>query len=231
MGAAERLSRASGPAPERRRSSSSEHDEAFELDHWCVEIHEEIVCLSTRQVWMGLAQGRLRPETPVWRDGLGHWVAISALPDFTEEPLDDEEPVSVPERSEVRLRRVALPVRTTVSEELPSSRVWGGLRAWAASASQGARRGARAVGRFGRRVLVAPRRAITWRNVGAGVAFSLVFAGLISLTLSGLRPERATIPRAQRFAVDVAERARFVSARVRTKSLENEQAWWHDRWR
>ena len=68
---------------------------------WCVERKDGIACMTTLQVFTGLATGDLVPDTRVWRDGYGNWIAIAESRDLTDVDLEE----LIPEQSEIRLRR------------------------------------------------------------------------------------------------------------------------------
>ncbi len=81
-------------------------DDESEQGPWCVDLGDAIACMSTVQVWLALASGKVVPETKVWRDGMGCWLVIAQVPELTDE--DDPaqlERQSVPEQSEIRRRR------------------------------------------------------------------------------------------------------------------------------
>lgn len=239
MGAAERLSRASGNGGSAHDHGDWESEPGEELDRWCAEVDGQLVCLSTRQVWTALAQGRLRPETPVWRDGRGHWTPILDVPELTDD--GDEARISVPERSEIRPRR-----RHPVEGE-------GGGRAGVARGGVADRRGVGAATlallRTGPSVLRALRARLiaamcrAWskrfsvlkaRALRRTATVCLFVAGLALAAVAWVRLPASVavpVPRAQRVAVDVAERARLVAARVGQRSLQRERDWWAQRWR
>lgn len=239
MGAAERISRASALADDSFDRGSLLPDEDLELDQWCVEMDGAIACLSTRQVWMALAQGRIGSETPVWRDGLGHWAPIADVVELTHDT--EGERVSVPERSEIRVRRP----RPTPLPSVPEEPVHGSALSAGNSWLVGALR--RASGLFVARLIARPRalvgavgqlarRGLAAARAPLGKGTALALVGIASVCGLGAGVHRARtaavaeIPRAQRVAVDVAERARLLSARARMHTAEVERRFWHDGW-
>ncbi|MBM4359254.1 MAG: DUF4339 domain-containing protein [Deltaproteobacteria bacterium] len=210
-------------------------DEALP-DQWCVEVEGSLACLSTRQVWMGLAQGRLTPTTPIWRDGLGHWAPIEAVPELTDE--EAEERVSVPERSEIRARRrMTTPPPVSPPPELLRSGV--ARRASSVPAVVGAIVGVllalpALVGAASSRLFGVLRRPALRKAARRSLAVSLSIGAVVG-ALAGVQHLRendlARVPRAQRVAVDFAERARVLSARGRQSAAEAEQRFWGERWR
>ncbi len=227
MGAAERISRSSDHASQRRSLSSWEGEETCDYDQWCVELDGSITCLSKRQLWTALARGRVAPETPVWRDGLGHWVAIADVAELT---VDDEDlRVSVPERSEIRVRRVPSPLAVSALDR-PSR--------WRTRSVELAtlpftliRLGAAATGTASARAVRSVGRRLTRRAVlRAAAIVTLAVAGAVA-GIHGASLADDDVPRAQRVGVDVAEYARFLSARVHMRTVENERIWWSERWR
>lgn len=233
MGAAERILRRSDDLSELRGLDSWDAEEPQELDQWCVELDGSLACLSKRQVWMALARGDLGPATPVWRDGLGHWAAIADVPELTDD--EDEASVSVPDRSEIRVRRLPLPKSESARWRVETRRfVTTGARRFVAigpiSWAFVGRRAARA-----RALYVRSRRMIGRRVT---LRFLCVTGALVVLALVGTwcvlhapQARRGDVPRAHRVAVDVAEHARLVSARIRTRTVEQERIWWRERWR
>jgi hypothetical protein len=232
MGASARVSKSLTPsgADGSRVDSWDEDADDVVPDLWCVEVDGAIECLSTRQVWKGLAQGRLTPTTPIWRDGLGHWAPIEAVAELTDD--EGEERVTVPERSEIRARRRATPVPTS------------GLRSRAKSDPRVGSRVIATAGRFVGAALALPalvgalasrgaevgRRSAVWRVLLAFV----VLGGGLALGLSwfrGRETEPVRVPRAQRVAVDVGERVRLLCIRGRQNAAEAERRFWGERWR
>jgi len=235
MGAAKRLSWTSRYTDDSVDRGSLAADGELDLDQWCVEIDGALACLSTRQVWMALAQGRISPESPVWRDGLGHWVPIFNVLELTQG--DEEERVSVPERSEIRVRRrpptrrsieqAASPKESLATRGLARARalldavgrgvsasrdgiahaalLWAG-RAWSAARS---------------------RRALRLYVVVGGL---FVSTAVVVAVAHARELALAEVPRAQRVAVDVADRVRLLSARTRMQTAEAERRFWRDRW-
>jgi hypothetical protein len=96
--------------------------------HWCVDDGTTIACLTSRELWDAVSTRRMPTDTRVWREGFGHWHALAEI-------LEAEERITVPERSEIRLR--ARPFQTLPCEltaepaaSLQSLRTWlGRLRA------------------------------------------------------------------------------------------------------
>jgi hypothetical protein len=244
MGAAERLSRVSRHADDSFDRGSLAPEEKLDFDQWCVEIDGTLACLSTRQVWMALAQGRIAPDTPVWRDGLGHWAPIVDVLELTQG--DEDERVSVPERSEIRVRRAAPPpvaaevaaATSPAPDELPAPRsriILAAQRVRELFGAMGAVFVAAAAW-VARRARFLARRA--WGALGSPVARRLYVAvalvaivGLVATVAVRVRDaDLAKVPRAQRVAVDVADRARIVSARARMQTAEAERRFWRDGW-
>lgn len=216
--------------------SDWEPDEGdLDVDLWCVDVGGTLECLSTRQVWMRLAQGRLSPTTPVWRDGLGHWAPIETIADLTDEGADER--VSVPERSEIRARRrpdsLARSAGPSLDEEVsddagldeaPDGSRSRGASLLALVALVGAARK-----RLAAKLWSAAVRRVLRRSLFALVVLGGLFAG--GYGWLKYREGRAlVVPRARRVAVDVAERARLLSARGRQSAEEAERSFWGARW-
>ncbi|MBM4376080.1 MAG: hypothetical protein FJ095_13425 [Deltaproteobacteria bacterium] len=235
MGAAERLSRTSRYADDSLDRGSLVPDEELDLDQWCVELDGALACLSTRQVWMALAQGRIAPETPVWRDGLGHWAPILDVLELTQG--DEEERVSVPERSEIRVRRPPPAPLSTEPAASPreslSTRSLARGRALVDAVGRGvaASRGliAHVVLLWASRAWAAARSPLA-RKLYAVLGGLSIAIGAAVAVFHAREAAVAKVPRAQRVAVDVADRARLVSARARMQTAEAERRFWRDRW-
>jgi len=122
------------------RPAASDYD-VDEHGPWCVDDGVSIVCLSTLQVWMALAAGRLDPKTKVWRDGRGYWQPIEQIAELTYAPdaqLAEELIDEVPEISEVVIRRQQSALVQDEEDEPPTlprpprprPRPWWLSRAW-----------------------------------------------------------------------------------------------------
>lgn len=132
---------------------------------WCVDDGASIACLTSRELWDAVTAGRVSTEVRVWREGFGHWHALGEI-------LDAEERVTVPERSEIRVR--AQPLRTMPCELGPELRR--GLHPLRAlrAALRGAWRGWRGLGRKLRDAAPTPwMAACAGVVVGAAAALSL----------------------------------------------------------
>ncbi|MBI4957099.1 MAG: DUF4339 domain-containing protein, partial [Myxococcales bacterium] len=46
---------------------------------WCVDLGHAIVCTTSTELTALVTAGTLRPETRVWRDGMGYWTELAAL--------------------------------------------------------------------------------------------------------------------------------------------------------
>jgi hypothetical protein len=220
MGAAERITAI--------YDSSIEDVDASDVDRWCVDAGSSIDCMSTRQVWMALAQGKLDPSTPVWREGFGHWLSISEVVELTQDEEDAR--ITVPEQSEIRVRKQSLELTPTPDDEhdaqpLPLVRPARIRTAFA-------------------RLITAPSRGVAqlrsaWRRPRTrgrlaallGVALGAATALSIWAGIAAWRRAHPTLPRVQRVVVDVVDRARFVSAQADARATEDERAWWRERWK
>jgi hypothetical protein len=71
-------------------------------DPWCVDLGDSIVCMTSDEIRRAVHADELSTDVKVWRDGRGHWHAISLVDELCAEPV--AEPETQPTVSRVRRR-------------------------------------------------------------------------------------------------------------------------------
>ena len=198
---------------------------AREREKWCVDDGRAITCMTTRELSHALVEGRITPETRVWRDGFGHWHPIG---DLCQLVRDDDE-VNVPEQSEIRLRaRFAdtLPIEPDLEQQTRPAR---GLRLRVRRLRTGFSWPRARMPRW--RTMVAVVSRTSWLATVAGVTVGALAALAIWGALALWFVAHPQVPRAGYIGATVADKARKVATHARERSADAERAWWRARWK